>query len=136
MARLKKVYTDPEYTRDKKRERIRKLVASALIVCWITGLFIMGIHQDDPCVVGFGLVIEGIVSLAYVVFAGYTYAKRWRILTLYDQPDFWRFRIGDSEGYRKAQKESKAMRLFEDIICAVIGLFMLIFGILRLTGVA
>lgn len=136
MARLKKVYTDPEYTRDKKRERIRAVVSYIFAACMIIGIGICGVNQTNDRVVGVGCLALGILSVGYVGFKIYTYVMNWKILTIYDQPDYWRIRLADAEEYQKEKKRVQALAIFGDIGIAGIGLFLLIFGILRLTGVA
>lgn len=136
MARLKKVYTDPEYTRDKKRERICAVVSYIFAACMIIGIGICGVNQNNDRVVVAGCIALGIMCLVYLIFKIYTYAKRWKILTMYDDPDFWRIRLADAEEYQKEKKRVQALAIFGDIGIAGIGLFLLIFGLIRLLGVA
>lgn len=135
MARLKKVYTDPEYARDKKRDQIRKAVGCVFAAFWIVGLGFLGMWQDNRYAVGAGCVVLGIVSLAYVGFGVYTLTKKWKVLTEMDRPENWRFRLVAQETYKKQQKEIKALRIFSCLGFTAIGVFCLVYGILRLTGV-
>lgn len=135
MARLKKVYVDEKYLRDKKRERIRKVVSHTLVTCWIVGIGTIGYFQDNPQISSVVSIIMGAVSLAYVAFAIYIRVQGWELLTMYDEPEFRNIRHMFLDERRKIIEQAEIIRFIEDLVCAIMGIVLLVHGISVLCGV-
>ena len=52
MARLRKHYKDEEHEKDKKREKIRRIICNLLAVFWIIVIFVCGAFQHNDSIVG------------------------------------------------------------------------------------
>lgn len=133
MARLKKVYTDEKYERDRKRYRIHAFASYALAIYWVAGIIIGGIYQEAPMTVGIVVLLEGVGTLVYVAFRIYTRAKNWEVKTIYDaDPELYKSRYRFGDAYAKAKEKSKNAWVVLDILLALTGIGFLIAGIYRI----
>ena len=137
MARLKKVYTDEKYERDRKRYRIQTFAGYVLAAYWVVGIIIGGIHQEDPMTVGIVVLLEGIGTLAYVAFRLYAWAKSWEVKTVYDEdPELYKSRHRFTDAYVKAKEKARTAWVILDVLLALSGIGFLIAGLWKILNVS
>ena len=137
MARIKKVYTDENYKRNRKRYRIQAFAGYALAAYWVLGLIIGGIHQKDPMTVGIVVLLEGIGTLVYTAFRLYTRVKKWDVQTVYDEdPELYKSRYRFADAYSKAKEKARTAWAILDVLLVLSGIGFLIAGLWKILNVS
>ncbi len=134
MARRKKIYRDKEYERDLRREKIREYVTYVFIIALISTLSVVGLNQNNDTIVGWGIIILGLLCIGYVVFDILTRLYEWKIFTRWDSEDFKGKEVLGEDRYSEILEEEVFGRNLLVFLLSVMGVAMIVFGILRLIG--
>ena len=134
MARRKKIYRDKEYERDLRRERIREYVTYIFVAALIIAIFVIGINQTNDRIVGFGLIVLGLLCICYVVFDLMTRLYEWKTLTGWDTKEFKVRDIMPEDIYHERLEQNRFAQNIIVFLLTVIGVVIIVAGILRLIG--
>ena len=134
MARRKKIYRDQESERDLRRERIREYVTYIFIASVIITLFVVGINQNNESIVGWGLIMLGLLCIGYVVFDLITRLYEWKVFTRYDTKDLRGREVLGYDRYSEILEQEVFGRNLAVFLLSVMGVVMIVAGILRLIG--
>lgn len=102
---IKPTFENPLLKRAKKRERIRNAVFSGWGVLMLVAVCVMGLYQDKDAVVGWGLILSGlVVCLPTAIFSIYTYCKGGEVLSRID------FFLWEEHGIAPGKETGETMR--------------------------
>ena len=131
MARYKAIKPkDHRYELAKKRERIRKSVDGVYILLILIGILICGINQFNNVIVGWGMIVMGIVSIPATLFHIYIDKHKWGALFWYDTPELKSY-ISPKER-EKDLSEVRFIRTFETVSLIIFSFGFPILGALKL----
>ena len=131
MARYKAIKPkDHKYELAKKRDRIRKTVDGIYMFLLFLGILTCGLNQFNNVIVGWGLILMGLISIPTTIFHIYTDKKGWQPLFWYDAPELRQYM--SKETRKKDLSEIKFLRAFETIFLILFSIGFPIMGILKL----
>jgi len=131
MARYKAVKPkDHRYELAKKRERIRKTVDGVYILLMLIGILICGINQFNNVIVGWGMIVMGIVSIPATFFHIYIDKHKWVTLFWYDTPELKSYI--SPKAREKDLSEVNFLHTFETVSLIIFSVGLPILGALKL----
>ena len=131
MARHKKLKPiDHKYLRDKKRQNIRKTVDYIYLAIMLISILVCGLNQFNDTIVGWGLILMGVISAPVAVFHIYADVCGWETVFWYDDPDF--SNVVSSETKEKDRARDKVLRLIETVALILFSIGLPIEGVLKL----
>ncbi len=131
MARRKKIKPiDHKYLLNKKRDNIRKSFDYCYLILIFACILICGLNQNNALIVGWGLILMGIVSLPAAVFHIYIIIKGWRVLFWYDDPEIGRYITRETK--EQDLKADKIWQWVEAVFLILLTIGLPIEGILKL----
>ena len=133
MARHKKLKPiDHKYLLNKKREKIRKAVDYTYLILIFSFILICGLNQSNAFIVGWGLIVMGIISIPVAIFHVYTIVMGWRTLFWYDDPDIVCHMSKDM--IKRDKNADKIWRMIETLFLILLSIGLPIEGIIKLFG--
>ena len=131
MARHKKLKPiDHKYLFNKKRNNIRKAVDYVYLILSFACILICGLNQSNALIVGWGLIVMGIVTIPIAIFYIYTIVMGWRTLFWYDDPDIVCHMSKDM--IERDRKADNIWRMIETVFLILLSIGLPIEGILKL----
>ena len=131
MARHKKLKPiDHKYLLNKKRNNTRKAVDCVYLILLFACIMICGLNQSNALVVGWGLIIMGVISIPVAIFYLYTIVMGWRTLFWYDDPEIVNHMSKDM--IKRDRKADKIWRMIETVFLILHSIGLPLEGILKL----
>ena len=116
-----KVFQPPNYNLAKKRNCIRNTVDCIYIFLILLSIVFGGINQNNDTVVGWILIIMGIISIPYAIFHICIYINGWKPLFWYDTPEYQ---------FCLKEKEKKEDIIEYKILCVFVIITLILFSII------
>ena len=128
MARYKLIkpqFEKPEITLAKKREHIRRTIDIIYVILMVVGILVCGINQNRDVIVGWGLIVMGLISVPTAVFYVYITIKEWNPVFYYDY-------IGSKKQKEEEIEKHQVVRFI--VVISLIGFAVVlpVLGIIRL----
>jgi len=117
----------------KKRRRIIEIVTWSYAFLSLLGICVGGLHQDNDMVVGWTVLVIGVVSLFYTLFLVYAVIKKWMSIILYNYIEMDQYKTE-----KLKERFLAEYRVIFGMVIVIMGgasIAFLVAGILRLMGI-